>query len=232
MTAGISNISRISVKDFLCSPTGPRLSKCCNELEIGDTINGDRDSREMLAGESDMVAVCEDDAESYGPAYSLGSERGGPQCASCNDFCFFCRFSEGKSADANSGGSIIQDFKDMVRQLASERKEVDTIVDALFSAYTEHAQKDVEYVNSDGETITAPTWKKSAIKRHLLFSREFEELFDHSIENIFHSTIYYLNDKLVHRDTRTVEPKTHQMLMETIKTYRAWKKDARAKLTM
>ena len=185
----------------------------------------------MLAGESDMVAVCEDDAESYGPAYGLGNEPGGPQCASSKDFCFFCRFSDGRSAGSDNGGGIIQDLKDMVRQLASEHKEVDTIVDALFSAYNEHARDDVDFTDDDGKTVHAPNWKKSAIKRHLLFSREFEELFDHSIDNIFQSTIYYLNDKLVHRDTRTVEPKTHQMLMETIKTYRAWRKDKRSSVT-
>jgi len=181
----------------------------------------------FTAGDSDMVAMTIDDAESYGPAYGMGSEPGGPSCASSKDFCFFCQFSDGECAGQDAGSSITGDFKQMVRQLASERKELDTIVDAVFMAYNEHARMDVEYVDSNGKQIKRPRWKKSSIKRHLLFSREFEELFDHSIDNIFHSTIYYLNDKLVHRSTRSVEPKTHAMLMETIKTYRIWRKDGR-----
>ena len=182
----------------------------------------------FVAGDSDMVAVTTtDEAESYGPAYGLGTEPGGPHCASCDDFCFFCRFSDGGNAGADGNGSITGDLKDMVRQLASERKEVDVIVDAVYAAYEEHARQDVEYVDDKGGCIQAPHWKKGSIKRHLLFSREFEELFDHSIDNIFHSTIFYLNSKLVHRDTRTVEPKTHAMLMDTLKTYRMWRKDMR-----
>ena len=162
-----------------------------------------------------------DDAENYGPAYGMGAERGGPHCASCDDFCFFCKFSDGGSA---ADGSIITDLKDMVRQLASEQKEVETIVDALETAYEEHARGDVEYVDEYGKTVTAPVWKRRSIKRHLLFSREFEQLFDHSVENIFHSTIYHLNAKMIHRGTQTVEPKTHKMLMETIGHYRQWKR--------
>ena len=195
-----------------------------SRLEIGDTA-GDGVMNGLAAGDSDMVCVTVDDqAESYGPAYGLGSEPGGPHCASSRDFCFFCRFSDGRSAGADSGGGIMGDLKDMVRQLASERKEVDTIVDAVHAAYEEHARSDVEYVDDKGKLVKNPRWRPRSIKRHLLFSREFEELFDHSIDNIFHSTIYYLNSKLVHRGTQTVEPKTHSMLMETIKTYRMWRK--------
>ena len=195
-------------------------------LDSGDTA-GEGVMDGFSAGDSDMVAMTIDDAESYGPAYGLGSEPGGPSCASSKDFCFFCQFSDGECAGHDAGGSITGDFKEMVRQLASERKEVDAIVDAVHAAYIEHAKADVEYVDGNGKQVKSPRWKKSSIKRHLLFSRDFEELFDHSIDNIFHSTIYYLNDKLVHRSTRSVEPKTHAMLMDTIKTYRIWRKDTR-----
>ena len=179
----------------------------------------------LVHGDSDMVAITADDAASYGPAYGLGKETGGPHCASSSDFCFFCRFSD--VGEGVAGGSILGDLKEMVRQLASERKEVDTIVDAIHAAYEEHAKADVEYVDADGKTVAAPTWRRRAIKRHLLFSREFEELFDHSIDNIFHSTIYHLNSKMIHRDTQMVEPKTHKMFIETIKAYRIWKHGAR-----
>lgn len=176
-------------------------------------------------GDSDMVAVTVEDAESYGPAYGLGCEQSGPHCGSSSDFCFFCRFSD--AGEDMSGGSILNDLKDMVRQLASENKEVDVIVDAIFSAYEDHAREDVQYTTDEGKLIQAPEWKARSIKRHLLFSREFEELFDHSIDNIFHSTIYHLNSKMIHRNTKTVEPKTHKMFIETIKAYQSWKKQTR-----
>jgi len=217
---GISSVRSSWVRYAASIGHGSAFNPTISGLVSGDTsAGGGMDG--VVHGESDMVAITADDAESYGPAYGLGKEQGGPHCSSSTDFCFFCRFSDaGASA---SGGSILGDLKDMVRQLASERKEVDAIVDALFEAYEEHAKADVEYVDHDGKVVVAPTWPRRAIKRHLLFSREFEELFDHTIDAVFHSTLFYLNSKMIHRETKMVEPRTHKMFIETVKAYRMWK---------
>ncbi len=218
---GISSAARIVEKELGTSGVG--VDDISKGLVSGDTATA-MELSDLQLGDSDMVALTVDDAENYGPAYGLGSERGGPHCSSCDDFCFFCSFSDGGSAPGQTGGSIITDLKTMVRQLASERKEVDTIVDAVYAAYEEHARADVEFVDSAGKTVVAPEWMHRSIKRHLLFSREFEELFDHSVDNIFHATIFHLNAKMVHRDTHTIEPKTHKMLLDTIASYRMWRK--------
>lgn len=177
-----------------------------------------------LAGDSDMMCVTASGPASFEPAYRLCGKGAGPQCAASGAFCFFCAFSE---SPAGSERGLVEDLKELVRQLNSERKEVEVIAEAVFAAYNEMVRDEVEWTAPDGKIVEKPEWAKHTIQKHLLFSTEFEDLFDNGVDQIFHSLIYRLNDKAINTNDQTVDKETHGMLMETIKQFRAWKKDRR-----
>ena len=122
---------------------------------------------------------------------------------------------------------MVEDLKELARQLASEKKEVEVIAQAIFQAYNDMVREDVEWTAPDGKVIAEPEWSITSIQRHLLFSTEFTDLFDNSIDQIFHSLIFRLNDRAINTADMSVDKDTHTMLMDTIKNFRMWKKDRR-----
>lgn len=178
----------------------------------------------LPAGDSDMTCVTKLAEETYEPAYRLCGSGAGPQCAASGDFCFFCAFSE---SPAGSERGLVEDLKELVRQLNSEKKEVEVIAEAVQAAYNEMVRADVEWTKTDGTVVQSPEWSKHSIQKHLLFSTEFEDLFDSGVDQIFHSLIFRLNERSINTADKSVDKDTHAMLMETIKQFRAWKKDRR-----
>lgn len=121
----------------------------------------------------------------------------------------------------------MEDLKELVRQLNSERKEVEVISEAVYQAYNDMVRDEVEWTTPDGKVVEKPDWSKTTIQKHLLFSTEFEELFDNGVDQIFHSLIYRLNERAINSSDQSVDKENHAMLMDTIKNFRAWKKDRR-----
>tara|TARA_Y100000592_G_scaffold99375_1_gene175179 strand:+ start:7565 stop:8155 length:591 start_codon:yes stop_codon:yes gene_type:complete len=173
-----------------------------------------------VAGESDMVCVTATAENSFVPAYRMMGEGTGPQCAAHGQFCFFCTFSESPDGTENS---LVTDLKELARQLSADRREVETIAEAIQNAYREMVQEDVEWTKPDGTVVASPEWSKLTIERHLLFSSEFEDLFDSNVDRIFHSLIYRLNEKAINAVDMSVDKENHAMLMTTIKNYRQWR---------
>jgi len=183
------------------------------------------DGVEVLeAGDSDMMCVTDVGAATYAPAYRLCGTGAGPQCGASGNFCFFCAFSE---SPAGSERGLVEDLKELVRQLNQEKKEVEVIAEAVCSAYNEMVRESVEWTRPDGTVVHKPEWTKLTIQKHLLFSTEFEDLFDNGVDQIFHSLIFRLNERAINTTDMSVDKDTHGMLMETIKQFRAWKKDRR-----
>ncbi|MBN23102.1 MAG: hypothetical protein CL678_17585 [Bdellovibrionaceae bacterium] len=183
-----------------------------------DALDGDLD------GDNDMTCVTVSGPDAFEPAYRLCGTGAGPQCAASGAFCFFCAFSE---SPAGSERGLVEDLKELVRQLNTERKEIEVIAEAVYHAYNDMVRDEVEWTAPNGKVYEKPEWTVATIQKHLLFSTEFEELFENGVDQIFHSLIYRLNDRAINAADKSVDKETHGMLMDTIRNFRAWKKDRR-----
>lgn len=137
----------------------------------------------------------------------------GPQCSGSKEFCFFCSFSE--PDDEGSDGAALWD---VVRQMAAKKKELPKIVTTVSSIYEKHIQSSITYV-IDGKAVDGPEWTKESISRHLMFSSEFPQLFDTTIEHIYRSLIVAQNNVVIDGATGRVIPEARKELVETIDAY-------------
>lgn len=138
----------------------------------------------------------------------------GPQCSSSDQFCFFCVFTE--PDDQESDGAALWD---VVRELVSKRKELPIITETVLSIYNKHIKDNVSWNPVDRDPIDSPEWTREAISRHLMFSAEFPQLFDFTIENIYKSLILAQNNVVMDADTGRVIPEERSALVDTIDAY-------------
>lgn len=165
------------------------------------------------------------------PLYGFGGL--GPQCSGSTDFCFFCAFDNGGSANI-SEDNLHENLKDIVRQMAENKKEINSIVTAVHNNYTQYVQQHVEYCHPvTNIKMTAPEWNTESIKRHLLYSTEFRGLFQAALEQVFHSVFTVQSAGLVATDETTGKNEIDSMRLkefnETVKTYLAFMKHQQAK---
>lgn len=158
-----------------------------------------------------------------GPAYNLTPWSGrtsdrGPQCSATGDFCFFCAFTE--PDDPDSDGAALWT---VVRSLVERRKELPAVVSAVKDIYDSHLRDSTVFV-SEGVEQRRPVWTRDAISRHLLFSSEFPQLFDTSVEHIFRALIVQQNNSVLDRDTGSVIPEARRDLIDTIDAYARYRK--------
>ena len=130
------------------------------------------------------------------PAYNLDTwsvGRGGPQCSQKGEFCYFCAFNnpnieEQDAKQKRTGNDDFTALWDIVDVLVQQRKELPHIINAVHGIYNKHVRPTVKYIHPDtNQTILKPVWSKDSIKRHLLFSSNYPELFDNVVDHIFHS---------------------------------------------
>jgi hypothetical protein len=178
--------------------------------------------------------MADDNAQAEGmPAYSLLSGIGNSQCSGDpNKFCFFCAFQPDDDDTAFIGGADHpQGIRSLVRAMISQRKEIGVIVNKVQIAYDENVRSEVTWVKSGtNETVHAPEWPKDVIQRHLMHSKEFPDIFEDSIECVFHNIIVRQNEVLV--DKHTGEPQ-RELLEDFLKTVRSLTqyKESRQRLT-
>lgn len=169
-----------------------------------------------------MAAAFVQGAEAFTAAYGLGD--GGPQCSGSPDFCFFCAF----AGAAAGGGEMVTELKAMAHALAADSKELPVVAKALHDAYEDGIRDVVAWEGPDG-TVRRPAWTIEAIKRHLLYSTEFSELFGAAVEQIFHSLIVKLNECAVDRGTGLVVEEHRRALMDTIRGFAQWQQHTERK---
>lgn len=134
------------------------------------------------------------------PAYAHLSAGGASQTQCSGDaasFCFFCAFEaqadDGAAADEHSGC-----LRSLVRALIAQRAEISTIVTKVAVAYAAHVRDELVWTNPvSNSTVVAPEWGREAIHRHLMHSSEFPELFEDSVERIFHNLICSYNANMM-----------------------------------
>lgn len=165
------------------------------------------------------------------PLYGLGGV--GPQCSGSTDFCFFCAFDNGGNAKL-SDTNLYENLKDIVVQMAQNKKEISSIVTAVHNNYTQYVQQHVEYCHPVTQvSMKAPEWNTESIKRHLLYSTEFRGLFQAALEQVFHSLFTVQSAGLVATDETTGKSEIDSMRLkefnETVKTYLAFQKHQQGK---
>ena len=161
-----------------------------------------------------------------GPAYDLmpwegRTTRKGPQCSAHSDFCFFCSFME--PGDDSSDGAALWD---VVRSMANKRKDLPAIVTTVQSIYEKHIRSSITAI-IDGKAVTGPEWTREAISRHLMFSSEFPQLFDTTVEHIYRALIVAQNNTVVDTATGAIIPDARRELIDTIDAYARFRKSTK-----
>ena len=169
-----------------------------------DTAAGDL-TDEQLTGDPGM------------PAYSLSG--GGaiqPQCSGFNGrFCFFCAFEPQKESGGNEHPDSLRSF---VRALIEQKVEVPVIVRRVKAAYDESVRQSVEYRCPDtGKVITAPEWTVESIQTHIVYSKEFPDIFADSIEQMFLTLITNQNNNMISTVTRQEKPEVVESFLKTVR---------------
>lgn len=174
--------------------------------------------------------MCDDDVYTLqgAPAYNVSAWNGGnadgPQCSASGEFCYFCAHQDSEQDTEFGAEDDCLALRNMVRSLARQKKEFPHIITTVYNLYEKHIRGDVEFTHPvTGIKLSHPKWTKSSIQRHLMFSNEFPELFDDLVNQVFHSIIQRQQEHVMARDTSDVIEDRRKALMDTVKTYTAWR---------
>lgn len=128
------------------------------------------------------------------------------QCSNAKEYCFLCENVDPEGSDGNAAA-----IRTFVRELVSQKKEMPFVVNSVYEIYTTEMGEQRE-------------WSKESIKRHLLFSTEFEGLFSCVVDQLFVSLIMRTQSRMLD-ETGAVDETNRKALLETIKAFGQWKKD-------
>jgi hypothetical protein len=142
----------------------------------------------------------------------------GPQCSANGEFCFLCAFRESGAAD-----DVCSDMKAMIRIMVQQNKELPVIVEAVQSNYNANIRPEVTHKLPGGTIVESPEWTKTSIQTHLVFSTEFEGLFENVVTHIHQSVIMHLNAKML-KPSGHVDEETRKALIETVASLNKWKR--------
>lgn len=171
------------------------------------------------------------------PAYSLTGRQvgtGGPQCSQTDEYCYFCAFKRCDEEEMEDTGGDTPDavaLWDLVESMANQGKELHVIVEDVWSIYRKDIQKSIVYEHpTTNIRIDKPAWSKESVRRHLLFSATWPELFDASVTSMFQSMIYNQNNHVMDPRSDMVIEERRTALLDTIKQFTQWR-TAQSKLS-
>ena len=159
------------------------------------------------------LAVPEETHAAYGVD---GPDKSGPQCSQSGDWCFFCEYASNAavSGDIDLRGTLVT----LVNVLQRDKRELAHIVDAVHERYSGSIQ---QYVEGN------KTWCRESIRRHLLYSTEFSDLFADVVTHVFQTIIHNLNENMVDEDGRVLEAQ-RRAFVDTVKAYQGWERTCSA----
>ena len=163
----------------------------------------------------------------------MASMATGHNAREAQTFAFFVHMTMGGDIES-SEQNLYENLKDIVRTMASNKKEIDAIIRAVSKNYEEYVRQHVEYCHPvTNVTISHPEWTTESIKRHLLYSTEFRGLFQAALEQVFHSLFTVQSASLVETDHESGRSEIDSMRLkefnETVKTYLAFMKHQQGK---
>lgn len=161
-------------------------------------------NEEQLSGEPSM------------PAYSLSGDGAlQPQCSGNNQFCFFCAFEPQRESSGNEHPDSLRSF---VSALIEQKCEVPVIVRRVKAAYDESVRESVEYRDPEtGNTIVAPEWTLESIQTHIVYSKEFPDIFADSIEQMFLTLITSQNNTMINSVSKKENPDVVDSFLKTVR---------------
>ena len=154
------------------------------------------------------------------PAYGLDPSTlvDAPQCSASGEFCFLCQF----EPDCE-GNDLYTCITDLIEHMAHHKRELPAIVREVGRVYETQVRDSVEYCHEDtGEVIKRPEWSATSIKRHLLFSTQFSDLFDQIVRHILHSLVVRHNATMLDADTGDPIEEKRRALCDTLKSLQSW----------
>lgn len=128
------------------------------------------------------------------------------QCSSAKEYCFLCENVDPEGSDGNAAA-----IRNFVRELVAQKKEMPFVVNSVYTIYTSEMDEPIP-------------WSKESIKRHLLYSSEFEGLFACVVDQLFISLIMRTQAKMID-ETGTIDELKRKALLETVAAFGKWKKD-------
>ena len=89
--------------------------------------------------------------------------------------------------------------------------------------YRQTVQPHIEWTNPQtGVHTRSPVWSRDSIRRHLLFSNNFSQLFGAVVRSMFVSLICRQNETLISRETGMVVEDHRKAFLDTVDGYRKW----------
>jgi len=155
------------------------------------------------------------------PAYGLDPETivDAPQCSASGEFCFLCAF----EPDARADGDAWQSIVDLIHTLVAAKREIPAIVRTVVSVYDHSVRPSLVYTHPDtGATVERPRWTASSVRRHLLFSEQFPNLFGGVVTCMLHSIIVRYNASMIDSTTGAPIEETRRAFVDTIKALQRW----------
>jgi hypothetical protein len=138
------------------------------------------------------------------------SARGNLTCSGSREFCFLCSYSSTSDCEV--------DLRAHIDELVGTGLEVKTIAKAVYEIYNEHLRDTVVFERHDGVAVRGPEWSIESIRRHLLLSPEYDEVFSTYQDFLFKSIILRQADRIVSEDG-DVDSDSTKALLSTIKHY-------------
>lgn len=169
---------------------------------------------------------------SFTAAYGIDpvSNVDSPQCSGSGDFCFFCAFEAAPDTvgtDCDLHGSM----KDMVKHYASQDRELPAITDVVSKMYNDSVRNHIVWTHpATNITLEKPEWTKDSIRRHLLHSGEFKNLFCSVVRQMFHSIICKQNESMICSETGMVVEEHRKAFVDTVGAYSKWLDTCRKQL--
>lgn len=143
-----------------------------------------------------------------------------PQCSSCGEFCFLCTF---EGATEGNDEDIYTTITDLVNHMAQQKKEFVTIVRAVAQQYQQKIRPHVHFTHPEtGQKVDKPEWTRSSIRRHLLFSGQFPQLFNEIVRHMLRGLVYRHNATLIDAHTGDPIEEKRKALMDTLQAVRHW----------
>jgi hypothetical protein len=129
------------------------------------------------------------------------------QCSSSNEHCFLC-----DNVDPGGSDNDAAAIRKFVKELVAQKKELPFVINSVYMIYS-----------TEMESSTQQSWSRASIKRHLLFSTEFQSLFNSVVDQLFISIIMRTQAHMVN-EFGGVDDHARKALIESISALSAWRK--------
>jgi len=166
------------------------------------------------------------DVVEFGPAYGTqgwDGEAAGPSCGQAVDFCYLCTHFDipGDGDEDDDDDNWVRKLKDMITTQFEENKERANIVRDVSKMYERYIKEHVTWTHPEtGCLIHKPTWTKTAIDRHLLYSLEWSDAQEQTILHTFTAILESQNATMREKQSNEIIESKRQAWVDTVKHYK------------